>query len=252
MSLEKLLARNLACSRKEARRLLDDDSGHLPRKLSPDLLPFRISVGGRSLELHDSFHLMLNKPAGCVTALSDRTHDTAAAHLHGAPLFAELRPVGRLDLDATGLLLWTTDGAWLHRLAHPRTGIPRTYHAALERPFQPLPANLVLRDGHRPSVLALRPVPPGEAHPSLRRPTGASCFATITIAGGAYHEVRRIFAALGSHVLALCRVSFGALALPPDLAPGSWRQVAKESVDGEDPNPHPSPRNWLPDHGGQS
>jgi hypothetical protein len=80
ISLEKLLARNLPCSRKEARRLLDNDRGDLPRAISPDTLPLRVSIAGQALELHDSFHLMLNKPAGCVTALSDLTHDTAAAH----------------------------------------------------------------------------------------------------------------------------------------------------------------------------
>lgn len=236
ISLERLLARNLACSRKEARRLLGDAAHDLPQKLSPDALPFPIGIGGRDLELRDSFHLMLNKPAGCVTALSDSTHDTAAACIDGAPLFAELRPVGRLDLDTTGLLLWTTDGAWLHRLTHPKSAVPRTYHAALARPFGPLPPDLVLRDGYRPSILDLRPLQASEAHPSLLKPAGASNFATITIAGGAYHEIRRIFAALGSHVSALCRVSFGTLHLPPDLPLGQWRQVAQDSVfQGKDP-----------------
>jgi 16S rRNA pseudouridine516 synthase len=141
-----------------------------------------------------------------------------------------LRPVGRLDLDTTGLLLWTTDGAWLHRLTHPRTAVPRGYHAALTREFQPLPENLALRDGHRPNVLDLRSLPPEQAHSGLLRPEGAVAFAAITIAGGAYHEVRRVFAALGSHVLALCRVSFGALALPPDLPAGSWRQIEQADV----------------------
>jgi 16S rRNA pseudouridine516 synthase len=56
-------------------------------------------------------------------------------------------------------------------------------------------------------------------------------FASLTIAGGAYHEVRRIFAALGSHVESLCRVSFGALELPADLPAGSWRQITKGSVE---------------------
>jgi len=238
LSLEKLLARNLPCSRKEARRLLDRSDNELPRELSTNALPCRITVDRRSVELHDSFHLMLNKPAGCVTALADKTHDTAAACVRGAPLCPELRPVGRLDLDTTGLLLWTTDGMWLHRLTHPRSAIQRTYHAALERPFGPLPAGLVLRDGHRPNILDLRPLQPGETHPSLRKPASANTFATITIAGGAYHEIRRIFAALGSHVGSLCRVSFGALELPRDLALRQWRPIARESV-------------GLTNHGGQ-
>ncbi len=230
-SLERLLARNLPCSRKEARRWLDRAPGDLPRAIEPDQLPLRINIDGRSRELHDSFHLVLNKPASCVTALRDPTHETAAAHLLGAPLLAELRPVGRLDLDTTGLLLWTTDGAWLHHLTHPRAAIPRTYHAALERPFQPSPADLVLRNGHRPSVVDLRPLRDDELHPSLLIPESTRHFATLTIVGGAYHEVRRIFAALGSHVRSLCRVSFGAVELPRDLALGRWRPIAKEDVE---------------------
>ena len=133
INLERLLARNLPCSRKEARRLLDRNSD-LPRELALNALPCRISLGRQSVELHDSFHLLLNKPAGCVTALVDPKHDTAAACIQGAPLFPELRPVGRLDLDTTGLLLWTTDGTWLHQLTHPRSAVQRTYHAALARP----------------------------------------------------------------------------------------------------------------------
>jgi 16S rRNA pseudouridine516 synthase len=238
ISLERLLARNLPCSRKEARRLLDRNSD-LPRELATEALPCWISLGRQSVELHDSFHLLLNKPVGCVTALVDKAHDTAAACIQGAPLFPELRPVGRLDLDTTGLLLWTTDGTWLHTLTHPRSAVQRTYHAALARPFAPLPTELVLRDGHRPSILDLRPLQASEAHPSLLRPDRATNFATITIAGGAYHEIRRIFAALGSHVVSLCRVSFGDFELPRDLAFGQWRPVAKESVKSADDRRQP-------------
>ena len=195
-----------------------------------ETLPLRLTIAGREIELFDSFHLLLHKPAGCVTALSDRVHPTAVHYVQKAPLGAELRPVGRLDLDTTGLLLWTTDGAWLHRLTHPRAAVPRGYHTALARPFQAPPPNLVLRDGHLPRIRDLRPLSPGDAHPGLLRPDDAVAFATITIAGGAYHEVRRIFAALGSHVLALCRVSFGGLTLPHDLAAGEWRQVDKTEI----------------------
>jgi len=211
--------------------MLDRAREDLPHELDAAALPMRMTVRGQSLVLHDSFHLVLNKPAGCVTALSDPIHETAARFIQDAPLFSELRPAGRLDLDTTGLLLWTTDGTWLHRLTHPRASLPRTYHAALERPFQPLPPDLVLRDGHRPTIRDVRTLHPGETHPSLSKPLGANTFASITIVGGAYHEVRRIFAALGSHVSSLCRVSFGDLELPRDLPPGQWRQVAMESVE---------------------
>jgi 16S rRNA pseudouridine516 synthase len=231
LKLETLLARNLDCSRSQARRFLDAQTRPVPREVSPEELPLRLLVGGRAVELHDSFHLLMHKPAGCVTALADARHPTASSYLTGAPLRAELRPVGRLDLDTTGLLLWTTDGAWLHRLTHPRSALPRQYQAALARPYQSPSEDLVLRDGYRPRILDLRRLSPDQAHPALLRPAGATSYAAITIAGGAYHEVRRTFAALGSHVLALCRVRFGVLALPADLPPGRWTPIRPADIE---------------------
>src|SRR5262249_38954309 len=155
-------------------------------------------------------------PVGCVTALADPRHLTAYALLDGAPLHAELRPVGRLDLDTSGLLLWSTEGTVIQRLTHPKRAVPRTYQAALARPFRTPPPSFTLEDGHRPALAALEPLERTDAHPGLAVPAEAAAFASITLTGGAYHEARRIFAALGSHVLALCRVSYGKLALPRD------------------------------------
>jgi 16S rRNA pseudouridine516 synthase len=232
LKLEKLLARNLPCSRAQARRVLAAEPGPaLPAEVLPSALPLHVQLAGRRIDLYDAYHVMLHKPVGYVTALSDAQYATAASLVANAPLAPELRAVGRLDRDTSGLLLWTTDGAWLHRLTNPRTGIPRVYHAALARPYQALPPELVLRDGHRPRILDLQPLAAADAHSALCRHPEAVVFAAITIAGGAYHEVRRIFAALGSHVLALCRVSFGALVMPADLAPGQWRPIDQAEVE---------------------
>src|SRR5882724_695476 len=190
--LDALLALNLACSKTKARDVI-------------------------------AAHVLQHKPTGCVTALDDARHPTAYALLRGAPLHAELRAVGRLDLETSGLLIWTTEGTWLQRLTHPKHAVPRTYHAALARPYRPPPAaGLTLDDGHRPNIAAVESLAPGAAHPALHVPGETASFATITVVGGAYHEVRRIFAALDSHVLALCRVAFGRLALSPELPPGGW------------------------------
>src|SRR5262249_8908257 len=156
---------------------------------------------------------------------TDARHPTAYARLCDAPLFDELRPVGRLDLDTTGLLIWTTSGAWLQRLTHPKRKLPRSYHAALARPFGDPRTGLALKDGHQPHIVELKAIREPQAHPSLLRSPDAACFATITIVGGAYHEVRRIFAALGSHVVALSRVGYGRLTLPSDLPAGAWRPL---------------------------
>ena len=179
----------------------------------------------RQLLLYDAVHLMLNKPLGVVTALRDERHPTAFDLVRAAPLPSELRAVGRLDLDTSGLLLWTTDGQWVQRLTHPKRKVPRTYQAALARPFRAVPPGFTLDDGHQPTITALEVIPAGGLHPSLAVPAETTVFATITVIGGAYHEIRRIFAALGSHVLGLCRVAFGRLALPADLAPGTYVDV---------------------------
>lgn len=227
--LRTLLARNLGCSRKRADEWLANRD--LPKTLAPTDLPWTLQLDDQqSLALYDEFHLLLNKPIGCVTALRDAKHPTVMSYVEEAPLINELRPVGRLDLDTSGLLLFTTSGIYLHRLTHPRTGTIRTYHAALARPFQPPKPNLVLQDGQVPNIIHLATLSEDQVHPSLKRPTGHHSYATISITGGAYHEVRRIFAALSSHVLSLCRIGFGQFRLPDDLRPGQWQRVSKEAI----------------------
>ncbi|HVY38764.1 MAG TPA: pseudouridine synthase [Polyangia bacterium] len=234
--LDVLLARNLGTSRTAVRAVIADGGVTIggqavtnPRHpVLEHQLPLAVAVDGVERRLYDRVRILMNKPLGCVTALRDARHPTAYALLREAPLHAELRAVGRLDLDTTGLLLWTNDGAEIQRLTHPKRAIPRVYQAALASPFAPLPPALRLDDGYEPNVLALRELAPAEAHPSLTRPTDTALLAAITIGGGAYHEVRRIFAALGSHVVGLCRVQFGALALPVDLPAGGYRIIAEE------------------------
>jgi 16S rRNA pseudouridine516 synthase len=198
--------------------------------ITEDQFPLVIELDGVRRTLVEAARLLLNKPLGCVTALRDARHPTAYTLLRDAPLFAELRPVGRLDLDTSGLLFWTTEGAEVQRLAHPRRALPRTYEAALAGPFRAPSPGLTLDDGHRPQIVALDRLAPGAQHPCLSVPPEARELARITVAGGAYHEVRRIFAALGSHVVGLCRTGFGRLTLPLDLPPGAYRVLSGEAL----------------------
>ena len=229
--LDILIARNLGWSRAAAREAIADGVVLIEGAPATDArldidtarLPLEAIVDGGRIQLFDVARVLLNKPIGCVTALRDPRHPTAYALLADAPLHDELRPVGRLDIDTSGLLLWTTDGAEIQRLTHPKRAVPRTYQAALANDPRPLPDALVLEDGHRPRITDLSPLARADAHPSLDIPADARSFASITIVGGAYHEVRRIFAALGSHVLGLCRVRFGDLELPRDLPAGAYR-----------------------------
>jgi 16S rRNA pseudouridine516 synthase len=245
--LDALIAKALGLSRKRgtalvrARAVTDEEGVPLSDpalRLPPSALPRIVQVKGAKVTLRTRFDLLLHKPVGCVTALSDERHPTAYAFLSEAPMHRELRAVGRLDLDTSGLLLWTTDGDTLHRLTHPRYQIARVYHVGLSRPFAAPTEDLELEDGHRPRIASLATLAESDLHPALRRSPESVVHARITLTSGRFHEVRRIFAALGSEVVDLCRVAFGPLELPPDLAPGAWLEADLAAiVHGRHPAP---------------
>lgn len=211
-------------------RSLDGEPLRAKDNLAPSDLPSQVLVDGQPLTLRARYDLLLNKPLGVVTAHQDKQHPTAYELLTEAPLFKELRAVGRLDKETSGLLMWTTDGTLLHRITHPRYAVPRTYHVALERPPAPLPEGLTLNDGYAPEITEYTQRDPESLHPALHRPDEACSFASITITSGRFHEVRRIFAALDSHVVGLARVRFGPVELPTDLAAGAFTPYDLKAV----------------------
>lgn len=228
--LDKLIARNCELSRKQVTRLLragrvtrpDGEVLRDPRlDLGAQALPHEILIDDERATLVDSHHVIQHKPVGVVTALRDAMHETAAQLLRDQPLHAELRAVGRLDRDCSGLLIWTTDGTLVHKLSHPRYAVPREYHVALARPFTERPEKLVLDDGHEPRIVELKPLPREQLHPALVFDDEATAFAAITLIGGRFHEVKRIFSALDSHVVGLARVRYGNATLPADLEAGA-------------------------------
>jgi 16S rRNA pseudouridine516 synthase len=229
--LDILLAHNLGISRAAVTRLLRagrvrdaEGTAQLDGRASvaAQRLPWTLELDGSPVTLRTRMDLLQHKPLGVVTALRDAVHPTAYALLADAPLRTELRAVGRLDIDSTGLLLWTTDGALLHRLTHPRRAVPRTYHVALGGPWTPVPPGFALDDGHVPTILELDARDAEQMHPGLVFPSNARRFATITVTSGRFHEVRRIFAELDTLVLGLCRVRYGEALLPVDLPAGAW------------------------------
>ncbi len=239
--VDRLLARNLSMGRRLATRLFRSGRVTTPdgtplrdpaHPIKPSELPCEILIDGQVEVLHTRYHILQNKPIGVVTALRDGRHPTVRELLEDIPLLGELRPVGRLDLDVSGLLLWTTEGDLLHRLTHPRYAVPRVYQAALRAPYAPLPADapLLLDDGYEPAILGLHALDRADAHPSLRIPEETQCLATLTVASGQFHEVKRIFAALGSEVIGLCRVAYGSVELPRDLPLGGHRPLDLHAI----------------------
>ena len=178
-----------------------------------------VEHAGKRLQLPQPAYLMLHKPCGLLSATTDPAQNTVLSLLP-SPLAARVHLVGRLDKDTSGLLLLTDDGAWSHRISSPKQGCAKTYRAELAQPLvadaeQRLLQGLVLRS---------EPLP---TRPAVLQRLDATQV-RITISEGRYHQVRRMFAALGNRVVWLHRERIGGLWLDETLAPGQWRELSGE------------------------
>jgi 16S rRNA pseudouridine516 synthase len=197
---------------------LDDPDQRLAIK--PELSE-RMRIDGKPLDPPPGLTLMLHKPLG-----------VTCSHKETGPLVYDLLPerwrrrdpalstIGRLDKETSGLLLLTDDGALLHRIISPRNHVSKRYHVTLDRPLRGNEAE-ILASG----TLLLE----GDDKPLLpvAMETLTETSATVTLTEGRYHQVRRMFAAMGNHVTVLHRDRIGGLDLPADLAPGQYR-IARE------------------------
>jgi 16S rRNA pseudouridine516 synthase len=181
----------------------------------------RVEHGGRVFAARQSRYYMLNKPAGVVCAASDRSHRTVLDLLNVRNP-AGLHVAGRLDLDATGLVLITDDGEWSHRLTSPRHKQPKTYHVELAEPLS-VAAREELEIG-----VQLKGEPKACAPAVVEKAAGRSIRLTLT--EGKYHQVKRMLAAVGNHVTALHRERIGAIQLDPALAPGESRLLTEAEI----------------------
>ena len=185
-----------------------------------DLMTQTVCCDGVALGGMRRVVLMLNKPAGYVTATKDSRDRTVMELL--PPEYAPLgvNPVGRLDKETEGLLLFTNDGDLLHRLISPKKEVPKVYYArhegaAAEEDVQAFARGLELRDGTKCLPAVLTPVAPGES--------------LITVCEGKYHQVRRMMASRGMPVLYLERRREGPLSLG-ELPKGAVRELSEEEI----------------------
>lgn len=173
------------------------------------------------LELIGLRYIMLHKPAGYECTLRNSQYPSVM-ELLDVDKRDRLHTVGRLDVDTTGLLLITDDGQWTHRIISPRHRCDKVYRAVLAEPLHEDAENLfanglVLNSEDRPTLPAeLERIDPRTAR--------------LTIQEGKYHQVKRMFAAVGNHVTALHRERIGPLALDADLEPGESRYLTEAEV----------------------
>lgn len=227
MRLDYFLASSTGLSRKDAKREIGAGrvtvDGEPCRRANQHLRADQtVQWRDQPVTLPGERYLMLNKPAGVVSATQDRDHQTVIGLLP-PEVRPGLHPVGRLDLDTTGLLLLTTDGQWSHRITSPRAGCAKTYRVTLAEPLTEeaqlqLEAGVLLRDEDRPTAPATVKVL-------------TDSVIDLVITEGRYHQVKRMLAAVGNHVHALHRVRIGAIELDPGLAPGQWRSLTEAEVD---------------------
>lgn len=226
MRLDNFVASSSGLTRKEAKRAIQGgevsvDGEPCQRAATQIRGHEQVSLAGQLLHLPGERYYMLHKPAGVVSATEDREHATVLS-LFPAELRPGLRIVGRLDRDTTGLLLLTTDGHWLHRATSPRRQCPKIYQVTLPEPLaekaiQQLESGLLLKGDDKPT-----------------RPAKVTVMDThcihLTLTEGRYHQVKRMLAAVGSHVETLHRVQVGDIVLDPALTPGAYRPLTAQEI----------------------
>lgn len=180
-----------------------------------------IELDGERLALTGPRYLMLHKPAGYICSTDDPDHNTVFVLLD-EPNIEKLHTVGRLDLDTTGLLLITDDGQWSHKITSPKHQCAKTYRAWLADPV----------DDSAIAMFAEGVMLRGEKHPTkpaqLEIVSPHECL--LTIHEGRYHQVKRMFAAIGNKVEKLHRERIGALILDDSLPEGEYRELTADEV----------------------
>ncbi|GIP37975.1 pseudouridine synthase [Paenibacillus sp. J31TS4] len=190
-----------------------------------------IQVDGETVRYREFLYVMMNKPPGVVSATEDNRDRTVLDLLDAGIRHYELFPVGRLDKDTEGLLLLTNDGKLAHNLLSPRKHVPKTYYAEVEglvgeEDRMRFADGVELDDGYRtlPAQLVVL-----EAEESRE---GARSRIELTIHEGKFHQVKRMFQAVGKRVIYLKRLTMGTLRLDPELKLGTYRELSEEELHG--------------------
>lgn len=227
--LDKILASQGASSRKDVKEMIKSGrvsvNGKTVRDSSVKISENdTVSLDGKELILKKYIYLMLNKPAGVVSA-SDSKSEKTVVDLVPPELFRSgLFPAGRLDKDTVGFVLITDDGDFAHRILSPKNHIVKTYEARLARPLSKeqlelIQNGIVLSDGttcleSRVKILE----------------NGDNPLVNIQICEGKYHQIKRMFAAAGNKVISLKRTKMGNLPLDETLKPGKCREITSDEL----------------------
>jgi 16S rRNA pseudouridine516 synthase len=230
MRIDKMLANLGFGSRKEVKKIVKDGAvsvnGQIVKDARQKVDPEKdvVTLNGETVEYKEFIYLMMNKPPGVVSATEDDQDETVIDLLEIEDLVFEPFPVGRLDKDTEGLLLITNDGQLAHRLLSPKKHVPKTYFAVIdgevtERDIEAFKNGVTLDDGYKTN--------PGELK-ILK--SGFTSDIELTITEGKFHQVKRMFQAVGKRVIYLKRISMGPLMLDDTLELGEYRELTDEEI----------------------
>lgn len=231
MRIDKMLANLGYGSRKEVKQLLKsgsvkiDDVVVKDAKQHVDPEKQTVTLNGEVIEYREFIYLMMNKPQGVLSATEDNHTETVIDLLELEDQVYEPFPVGRLDKDTEGLLLITNDGQLAHRLLAPKKHVPKTYFAVIEgevteADITAFANGVTLDDGYETK--------PGDLK-ILK--SGIRSDIELTITEGKFHQVKRMFEAVGKRVVYLQRISMGPLELDETLELGEYRELTDEEIE---------------------
>jgi 16S rRNA pseudouridine516 synthase len=218
-------------SRKEVKQLLKkgavkvDDEVVKDAKQHVDTNTQTVTLNDEVIEYKEFIYLMMNKPQGVLSATEDSVGETVIDLLELEDQVYEPFPVGRLDKDTEGLLLITNDGQLAHRLLSPKKHVPKTYFAVIdgevtEDDVEAFAEGVTLDDGYETKPGELKIVK-----------SGIRSDIELTITEGKFHQVKRMFEAVGKRVVYLKRISMGPLPLDETLELGEYRELTDEEVE---------------------
>lgn len=227
LTLERLLASIGFGSRKEARALVRMGVVELGGEVVEDPFmelkcrPEVITVNGEEVPTFEKLYIMMDKPIDVECSHNARDHQSVFALLPDRFTAMGIQTVGRLDADSSGLLLFSNQGDFIHKVESPKKGYLKRYRVALARDFteeqkSTLLKGVMLKDERRPVLARELVVEEGSV--------------VISIGEGLYHQVRRMFAAVGNHVLTLKREAIGPVALDETLGKGGWRYLTEDEI----------------------
>lgn len=236
LTLERLVASMGFGSRKEARALIRAGMVEMDGKVVDDPFvefktrPEVITVNGEEVPTVEKLYIMMDKPLDVECSHNARDHQSIYDLLPDRFTAMGLQSVGRLDADSSGLILLSNQGDFIHKVESPKKGYLKKYRVELARPFTEeqkaeLLKGVMLKDERRP-VLAREL---SEEQVTAADGTVQNTV-VISIGEGLYHQVRRMFAAVGNHVMTLSREAIGPVVMDTTLGTGGWRFMTEEEV----------------------